>query len=93
MLYVDSGNITKENAAFIVEACNSHYQLVADRAELVDALQAIAGLNGNLPLESLDGKCGPNDGASRGIRLRAAIETAQRALLTRMEATPKQEQQ
>jgi hypothetical protein len=47
---------------------------------MISALSQIGSLNGNLPLGFLDGKCGPNDSVSRGIKARAAIEIARHAL-------------
>jgi hypothetical protein len=48
--------------------------------EALACLRQIAGMNGNISLAGLDGKCGPNDGAARGIKARACIELAQSAL-------------
>lgn len=45
-----------------------------------EALESITRLNGNLPDSSLDGKCGPNEGAARGLNLMAALKIARAAL-------------
>lgn len=70
--------ITSDMATRIVRADPAPQ---ADAVKVLrEALTEIASLNGNLPLNQLNEKCGPNDGASRGIRLRIAIEASQRAL-------------
>lgn len=68
-----SGPERDANAEFIVNAVNSH-------ADLVAALRTIASLGGNLPDERLTSKTGPNDAVSRGLMYTSAREIARAAL-------------
>jgi len=55
-------------------------QLEAEKAELLECMEAISSLHGNMSLESISQVNGINDGRDRAIKLRAAMEISRAAI-------------
>jgi len=55
-------------------------KLEVEKAELVKALKAISAISGNLSLDRIEKVNGINDGKSKGIMLKLAVELARKAL-------------
>ncbi len=55
-------------------------QLIAAAPDLLEALETIAELAGNLPDDRLESRTGPNDAAHRGLMVTAARKIARAAI-------------